>query len=129
MMRAGRKIRVLVADDHIIMRQGLMRLLQGHKDITVVGEAADGPEVLELAGQLTPDVIIMEVDMPGLNGIQTTSRLREEFPHIKVICLSAGDAPGLEAAMCNAGAFAFLNKANRLDSLIATIRDCLAGVA
>jgi PAS domain S-box-containing protein len=129
MIRAGRKIRVLVADDHIIMRQGLMRLLQGHKDIKVVGEAADGPEVLELAGRLTPDVIIMEANMPGLNGIQTISRLREEFPRIKVICLSAGDAPGLEAAMCNAGAFAFLNKANRLESLIATIRDCLAGVA
>ncbi len=129
MIRAGRKIRVLVADDHTIVRQGLIRLLQGHRDIAVVGEAADGQEVLELAGRLTPDVIIMQVNMPHLNGIEVTSRLKKEFPQIKVIGLSTGEEPETGAAMCNAGAFAFLNKANRLESLVATIRDCLSGAA
>jgi signal transduction histidine kinase/CheY-like chemotaxis protein len=129
MVRAGRKIRVLVADDHTIMRQGLRRLLLGHRDIEVVGEATDGQETLELARRLCPDVIVMEANMPGLDGIETTSRLRKEFPHVKVIGLSAGDQSERGAAMCKAGAFAFLDKANRLESLVATVRDSFAGAA
>ncbi len=126
---AGRRIRVLVADEHVIVRQGLIRLLQGHKDITVVGAAMDGHEVLELAGRLTPDVIVMAANMPRISGIETTSRLREEFPNIKVIGLSTGEEPEKGAAMRSAGAFAFLDKASRLESLVATIRGCLDAVA
>jgi PAS domain S-box-containing protein len=123
LLRAGRKIRVLVADDHTLMRQGLTRLLQGHKDIAVVGEAADGVETLELARRLDPDVIVMQVDMPGLDGIETTARLTEEFPEIKVIGLCAGEELQKATAMRKAGACAFVNKTNRLDALVAAIRE------
>jgi PAS domain S-box-containing protein len=129
MVRAGRKIRVLIADDHTIMRQGLMQLLQGHKDIAVVGEAVDGQEALELAPQLNPDVIILQGNMSRIEGIETTLQLKREFPQIKVIGLSAGEEPELGAAMRKAGAFAFFNKANRLESLVATIRDSFSGAA
>jgi PAS domain S-box-containing protein len=129
MMRAGRKIRVLVAHDHAIVRQGLMRLLQGHKDIAVVGEATDGHETLQQAKRLNPDVIIMEVNMPRLDGIETTARLQKEVPQIKVIGLSAGEELEQGAAMCKAGAVAFLNKTNRLEALVAAIRSSIAGAA
>jgi DNA-binding NarL/FixJ family response regulator len=95
----------------------------------VVGEATDGHEILDVARQVSPDVIVMEANMPGLNGIETTSRLKEEFPRIRVIGFSAGEELEQSAAMCKAGAFAFLNKSNHLKSLVATIRDSFAGAA
>jgi CheY-like chemotaxis protein len=129
MMRAGRRIRVLIADDHAILRRGLMRLLQGHKGIVVFGEAAEGREALEPARRVHPDGIIMEANMPRLDGIEATSRLKEEFPQIKVMGLASGEELQQGAAMCRAGAFVSFNKANRLESLVAAIRDSFAGAA
>jgi DNA-binding NarL/FixJ family response regulator len=128
-MRAGRRIRVLVADGQTLMRQGLMRLLRGHRDMVVVGEATDGAEALELARQVKPDVVILEAGMFRLDGIETTSRFKKEFPQIKVIGLSAVEEPEQGAAMCKAGAVACLSKANRLESLVATIRNSFPGAA
>ena len=79
----ARRIRVLVADDHTIMREGLTKLVRGQADIDVVGEASDGRAAVEMAHQLRPDVIIMDVSMPGMNGIEATKRIRAELPDIQ----------------------------------------------
>lgn len=129
MLRAGRRIRVLIADEQALMRQGLMRLLQGYRDIAVVGEAADAREILDAVKRIMPDVVIMDANMAWLNGLETALRLKQEFPHVRVIGLSAGEDLDQSEAMCNAGAFAILNKTNRLESLVATIRSSVSGAA
>jgi PAS domain S-box-containing protein len=129
MLRAERKIRVLIASDQALMRQGLVRLLRGYRDITVIGEVASGQEILEMAKRANPDVIVMDAKMEQLNGIETTCCLKQEFPHVKVIGLSAGENLDQSTAMREAGACALLGRSNRLEALIATIRESTAGVA
>lgn len=128
-MRAERKIRVLIAGDQALMRQGLARLLRGYRDITVIGEAADGKEILVMAKRVNPDVIILDANMEQLNEIETACCLKQEFPHIRVIGLSAGENLDQSTRMRDAGANALLSRSNRLESLIATIRESTAGVA
>ncbi len=125
-VRSGKKIRVLLADDQVLVRQGLVRLLQERKEFAVVGEAGDGEEALRLAREVHPDLILMDVSMPRMNGLEATSRLRQELPYIKVIALSAWDEPEQGAAMAAAGAVACLSKAAPTKTLFDTIRGCLA---
>jgi PAS domain S-box-containing protein len=129
LIRAGQKIRVLVADTHLMMRQRLVQSLQKHKDISVVGEAGDGRETLVLARQVHPDVIVLDVNMPLLNGVEITTRITQEFPQIKVVGLWAGKGMEKGDAMLKAGASAFLSKASRLEALITTIRNSFSGAA
>jgi two-component system response regulator NreC len=84
----GSLIKVLLADDHTIVRQGLKLILSAHPDLEVVGEAANGNEVINLAEKLKPDVILMDVAMPELNGIEATRRLHQISPRMKVLVLS-----------------------------------------
>jgi two-component system response regulator NreC len=84
----GSLIKVLLADDHTIVRQGLKLILSSHPDLEVVGEAANGNEVIDLAEKLKPDVILMDVAMPELNGIEATRRLHQISPRMKVLVLS-----------------------------------------
>jgi DNA-binding NarL/FixJ family response regulator len=121
------KIRVLLADDHILIRQGLCRLLQEHDDVDMVGEAGDGQAALELALRLKPDVVLMDINMPRLNGIAATRRLMEQLPQTKVIGLSVSDEPDLLEAMRDAGAVGFISKGSAIQTLIATIRSSLGG--
>jgi PAS domain S-box-containing protein len=129
LMRAGQKIRVLVADTHLMMRQRLTQSLQKHKDIAVVGEAGDGRETLVLTRQVHPDVIVLDVNMPLLNGVEITTRIKQEFPQIRVIGLWAGKGMEKGEAMRKAGASAFLSKASRLEALVTTIRGSFSGAA
>jgi PAS domain S-box-containing protein len=107
----GADIRVLLADDHKVMRQGLISLISGQPNIQVVGEAANGLEALELARQLRPDVIIMDVSMPVMDGVQATRRIKAELPEIRVIGLSMHDDEHASLTMRDAGAEAFVSKA------------------
>jgi len=118
----GRKIRVLLADDHQLLREGLVGLLAGESDIEVVGEAGDGQTAVELAHRLTPDVVIMDVSMPRLNGVEATRRILAERPGVRVIGLSMHEEAGMAATMRRAGAAAYLTKGGPAEDLVAAIR-------
>ena len=102
--------RILLADDHKIMRDGLRSLLEQQPDMQVVGEAEDGREAVRLAQELSPDVVVMDIAMPGLNGIDAARQITLETPGVKVIALSVHSDRGFVASMLGAGASAYLEK-------------------
>ena len=115
------RIRVLVADDHAVVRQGLCSLLAGYDNIEVVGEAANGYEAVELDKLLQPDIFVMDVTMPKLDGVEATRRIKRQHPNTVVIGLSVHETPQVEEEMRSAGAAAFLNKETAVDQLYKTI--------
>jgi len=116
------RIRLLVADDHPIVRQGIRSLLGQYDDLEVVGEAGTGPAVLELAGKLLPDVILLDVRMAGANGIEIARQLRREHPEIRIIILTTYDDEEYLFGALQVGAQAYLLKDISLDTLPAAIR-------
>jgi DNA-binding NarL/FixJ family response regulator len=118
--RAG-CIRVVFADDHQVMRQGLIKLIAGQPNIEVVGEAANGEEAVELARQLRPDVIVMDVSMPKMDGIEATRRIKSELPEVRVIGLSMFKDEQLARTMRQAGAETFLSKTTSSTELLQVI--------
>jgi CheY-like chemotaxis protein len=121
------KIRVLLADDHALLREGLRSLLGEEADIELVGEAPDGRVAVDLALHTKPDVILMDVTMPRLDGIEATRRIIAALPHVRVIGLSMHEEEDMAAAMYEAGASAYLSKGGPSESLLATIRGVSAG--
>ena len=115
-------MRVMLVDDHRIMREGLAQLLGEVPDIKIVGEAEDGQQAVELARQLHPDVVIMDVAMPRMNGIDATRILVAERPQCRVIALSMHQQADMAAAMRQAGAVLYLPKDGPAETLIAAIR-------
>jgi two-component system NarL family response regulator len=113
---------VLLADDHRILRQALTALLRAEGSVDVVGEAADGAEAVELARALRPDVVIMDVSMPRLNGIDATRQLVAERPGMRIIGLSMHEDETIAASMREAGAVGFVTKGGPPDALISAIR-------
>jgi PAS domain S-box-containing protein len=107
---AATDIRVLFVDDHKVMRQGLMKLVDGNPIIHVVGEASNGREAVELAHQLKPDLIVMDISMPEMDGIEATRRIKAQLPNVRVIGLSMHEDEQLAQAMRQAGAEAFVSK-------------------
>ena len=118
----GSKIRVVVVDDHAVVRQGLCGLLAGYDDIEVVGEAANGYDAVEMDRQLQPDIFVMDVTMPKLDGIEATRRIKRQHPATVVIGLSVHNSPQVQKEMRTAGAAAFLNKETAVDQLYETIK-------
>jgi len=119
-------IKVLIADDHQIVREGLRSMLEKEPGIKVVGEAEEGRTTLRLARELTPDVIIMDVAMPDLNGIEATRQIVAEFPAIKVIALSMHDDRRFVLHMIKAGAKGYLLKDSAFKDLAKAIRVVVA---
>ncbi|HYW76356.1 MAG TPA: response regulator [Gammaproteobacteria bacterium] len=115
-------IRVLIADDHRLVRAGLSELLRDQPGIEVVGEAEDGEAVLELTPRLQPNVILMDVQMPRLGGIEATRRLNATQPEARVIAISALDADPVPARIMEAGAWGFLGKSAEPAEVIAAVR-------
>jgi DNA-binding NarL/FixJ family response regulator len=120
------KIRIVVVDDHKIVRDGLRRLLEIEPDMEVVGEAQNGAEAEKIVEQLRPDVAIMDICMPQVNGIEATRRIATSA-HTKVIGLSMHSGRWLRKQMAQVGASAYLQKDCAYSELIQTIRDVVAG--
>jgi PAS domain S-box-containing protein len=119
--RDGR-IRVLLVDDHAVVRAGLALQLRQQPDIEVVGEAADGASALQLVGTLRPDVVTMDISMPGMGGVEAARRIRASFPDTAVVGLSMFDDEHRAAAMREAGAVTHISKGASLESLLEAIR-------
>ena len=115
-------IRVVLADDHRIVRHGLRSLLEKERDIEVVAEAANGREAVHLARELRPDVVVMDLSMPDLNGIEATRQVLEEDPDAKVLALSMHSDKRFVAGVLSAGASGYLLKDCALDELVRAIR-------
>ncbi len=120
--RRSGPIRVLLVDDHAAVRQAFAVALNGEADLEVVGEAGSGPAALEQVRQLRPDLVLMDVNLPGMNGIEATRLLRAEFPQIEVVGLSMYESEELGVAMRRAGARAYVSKSASYATLLAAIR-------
>jgi len=117
-------MRVLVVDDHTVVRQALALMLSQESDIEVVGEASNGKTALELARSLKPDVVLMDVNMPVMNGIEATRAIHGEIPGISVIGLSMYEKNEQATPMFDAGAVGYVSKSDAPDILLAAIRAC-----
>ncbi len=120
-------IKILLADDHKIFRQGLRGLLAEERDIFIVGEAEDGREALIKISQLRPDVVIMDVGMPALNGIEATRQIKKDYPKTCVIGLSMHVDEKFVAEMLRAGAVGYLCKKSDADELVTAIHAAVSG--
>jgi NarL family two-component system response regulator LiaR len=129
MMANGEKIRVLIVDDHQVVRQGLRTFLDLNEDIQVVGEAADGLKAVELAAQLRPDVILMDLVMPGLDGITATARIKSLDTGVRVIALTSFAEDDKVFPAIQAGASSYLLKDVSPDALVESIRAVQRGEA
>ena len=124
---ADRRIRVLLVDDHAMVRRGMRDFLSLHDDIEVVGEAADGAAGLEQAKALQPDIVVMDLMMPNLDGIEATGRIKASLPDVEVIALTSFIEESRVVAAIEAGASGFLLKDAEADELAAAIRSAAAG--
>jgi len=115
-------IKTLIVDDHGIVREGLRSLLGKQPDIKIIGEATDGRKAIELVREIVPDVIVMDITMPNLNGIDATRQIVHEFPEIKVIALSMHSSSIFVADMIKAGASGYLLKDCLFDELVEAVR-------
>ncbi|MDY0355442.1 MAG: response regulator transcription factor [Sedimentisphaerales bacterium] len=120
-------IRIIVADDHTIVRHGLTRLLQQESDVEVVAQAQNGHATVELARELSPDIIVMDVGMPDLNGIDATQQILRENPEIKVLALSMHSGRKFVVAMLKAGASGYLLKDCALEELTTALQTIMSG--
>ncbi len=123
------KIRVLIVDDHGIVRAGIRSLLEDQADIEVVGEAGSGWKAIELATRLQPDVVLMDIAMGDLSGLEATQEIRERAPDVNVLALTMHDREEYFFAMLKAGALGYVLKESEPDELLAAIRAVHRGEA
>jgi two-component system, NarL family, response regulator NreC len=120
-------IRILLVDDHKIVRDGLKLLIEGHSDLAVVGEAANGEEAVRKAGELSPDVVVMDLSMPVMNGLRATVAMVSERPRTKVLVLTTHEDPSYLRQLCQAKAVGYVLKRSAGDELIKAIRQVARG--
>lgn len=121
------KLRVLLAEDHAIVREGLRALLEAQPDMEVVGEAADGREALDAAKALGPDVVVMDISMPGTNGTRATEAIRRDCPGTRVLALTMHEDKGYLRQLVQAGASGYLLKRAAPQDLLQALRTVAAG--
>jgi NarL family two-component system response regulator LiaR len=126
-MQASRPIRVMLIDDHEMVRHGLSLMLQAYDDMLLVGEASDAINIVSHCRDLNPDVVLMDLMMPEIDGIQATQLLHQAMPQIRVIALTSFIDHKLVQKMLNAGAIGYLLKNASIDELAAAIRTAMQG--
>ena len=122
-----KKISVLLAEDHQIVREGFRSLLKHEGDIEVVGEAETGRQAVQLTQKLRPAVVVMDIAMPLLNGLEATRQIRRDFPETKVLILSAHDEPHYARRAAKAGAMGYVLKSDAVETLRAALRNAFKG--
>ncbi len=127
MTKPAKAIRVLIADDHNVLREGLRSLLEQQSDIEVICDVGDGRTAIEETRRLTPDVVVMDISMPDLNGIDAARQIVSDLFHAKVLCLSVHRERTLVLAMLEAGASGYLLKTSAGEELIHAVRTVAAG--
>jgi len=122
-----KRIRILLADDHAVVRQGFKMILGAQPDMEIVGEAANGREAVELSEQLKPDLVVMDVAMPELNGIEATRRIASSVPHARVVALSMHKDSVYVREVLRAGARGYLLKDSGAGDLVSAVRAVARG--
>jgi two-component system, NarL family, response regulator LiaR len=120
-------IKLLICDDQYVVREGLKAIFEIDKGINVVGTAADGAEALELIPQLRPDLVLMDLKMPIMNGVQATRHIRQKYPDVKILVLTTYDADEWVFDAIRSGAAGYLLKDTQREALIAAVTDTVAG--
>jgi DNA-binding NarL/FixJ family response regulator len=123
------RVRVLIVDDHELVREGLKALLSRDPAIDVVGEASTGLEALELVPRVLPDVALMDLRMPVMDGAEATARIRDAYPRVQVVILSGAGDSALAKAALEGGAVSYLIKDARHDALTRAIHEAASGAA
>ena len=116
------RVRVLLAEDHALVRDGIRELLERQSDIEVVGEAADGEEAVQLARQLQPDIVLMDITMPRLSGVEATRLIKQSSPHIAILVLSAYDDDAYVFALFEVGVAGYLLKSAKSSEVVEAVR-------
>jgi DNA-binding NarL/FixJ family response regulator len=119
-----KKLRIVLVDDHVVVRQALAGLFRNEPDMEIAGEASDGESAVYLVREIRPDFVLMDVSMPGMNGIQATRIIHSELPEINIIGLSMFQTEELAAAMRAAGAVDYVSKSAPSENVVAAIRAC-----
>ena len=125
----SKPIRVMLVDDHTMVRRGLATFLKAFDDLELAGEAGDGQTAIQLCAQLQPDVILMDMVMPDMNGADATRAIRQQFPTVQVIALTSFNDEGLVKSALESGAIGYLLKDVSADDLVKAIRAAHAGRA
>lgn len=120
-------VRVLLADDHAVVRKGIREFLEEDGEITVVAEAADGAEAVRLAGQTLPAVAVLDIQMPGVNGIEATRQIKTNYPTVRILILTAYDDDPYVFALLRAGADGYVLKNADPDALVRAVKTVAAG--
>lgn len=121
------KVRVLLIDDHALFREGLRSILRYYDDVEVVGEAASGAEAIAQVGTLRPDIVVMDIAMPGMNGVEATRVIREQYPDTRVLVLSQYNDPNYVTAAVKSGASGYMLKQAAGADLVTALRAIASG--
>lgn len=126
-MRSNRPIRVMIVDDHPIVRFGLKLILEQSEEFDVVGQAVDGEHAVRMAGEVSPDVVLMDVKMPNMDGLEACREIMDSIPETRVVMLSASTAEASLSEALAAGAAGYMHKETDREHLVTTLRQAYAG--